>query len=101
MDISTAKACTEAANEREQKLKQEAMNQCNAQRPYGAALGGQMAMSKDLEPARQSLRERVQSGLRRAQREAIKHDRLSELNFLLEKYPEIARMLELIEALGQ
>jgi hypothetical protein len=56
--------------------------------PYG--------MSFD-EPCRASLRERVAMDLRRSQKEADKRDRLAELDMLLDKHSEIARILDLLE----
>lgn len=45
-----------------------------------------------------SLRERVANQLHRARQEAVRRERLEELQYLLDKHPEVARMLELLEA---
>ena len=50
---------------------------------------------------RATLSERVSNRLYRAQQEAYKAERLAELARLLEKNPEIARILDLVEELGQ
>lgn len=50
--------------------------------------------------ARPSLRERVNSSFYRAERETRNVDRLKELADLLDRYPAIARILELIEQTG-
>jgi hypothetical protein len=59
----------------------------------------QMGLASDpyLEPARPNIMERVANDLRRAQRESRKADRLGELEYLLNKHPDIARILDLIE----
>lgn len=49
------------------------------------------------EPARPNLRERIASDLRRAGRERLKYERLAELQHLLEKHPDVARILDLLE----
>lgn len=51
----------------------------------------------DKEPRREALRERVWTGVRRAERESRKAQQLAELAILLDKNPEVARILELIE----
>ncbi len=48
-------------------------------------------------PCRPSLMERVSSQRRRAQQEADQVNRLAELQYLLEKNPEVARILDLLE----
>lgn len=59
----------------------------------GASLRGGYAN----ECKRASLRERVSDQLYRARSESGKCSRLEELTFLLEKNPEVARILDLIE----
>jgi hypothetical protein len=49
------------------------------------------------EPARDSLRDRVRSQVQQANRQAIRAGRLSELEYLLDKYPEVGRILELMD----
>lgn len=61
------------------------------------AIGGAMTPKSLDEPCRASLRERVAMDLGRARRESRKLERLSELEFLLDKNPEVARILDLIE----
>lgn len=48
-------------------------------------------------PARTSLTERVASDLYRAIRESRRSHKLEELKYLLEKNPEVARILDLME----
>jgi hypothetical protein len=52
------------------------------------------------ELSRPSLRERVADSAFRARRDARKADRMEELAMLLEKHPDIARILDLVEDLG-
>ncbi len=49
------------------------------------------------DPGRVGIRERVENDLNRASREARKLEQLHELSFLLQKNPEVARILDLIE----
>lgn len=79
--------------EQEAKLKECAVDQC-AQQSAPMGYGG---TANDPEPCRASLRERVSMDLSRSCREARKRDRLEELSYLLDKNPEIARILDLIE----
>ena len=60
-----------------------------------ATLGGYAGIGQ--EPARPSLMERVHQQRKRAQREAIHAERLAELQMLLEKNPEIAHILDLLD----
>ncbi len=48
-------------------------------------------------PKAPSLRERVDSQLNRARRERIKAEHLEELSYLLDKHPDISRILDLLE----
>lgn len=48
-------------------------------------------------PSRVGIRERVNAQLHRAQQESNRASRLHELAYLLEKNPEIARILDLVE----
>ena len=50
------------------------------------------------EAAQPGLRERVAMNLNRAQQEARRSDVLHELQYLLDKNPEVARILDLLEA---
>lgn len=49
------------------------------------------------EPCRPSLAERVRLDLNRARQESVKASRLEELNMLLSKHPDVARILDLLE----
>lgn len=84
--------------EQEAKLKEAAQQQCAT--PYGEATAKSMggAIGCDTaQSARPSLRERVSMDLHRSMREVRKRDRLEELSYLLDKNPDIARILDLIE----
>ncbi len=50
------------------------------------------------EPAQPGLRDRIRLDWARAQRESWKEGRLAELQYLLDKHPEVARILELLDA---
>lgn len=79
--------------EQEQKLKGiQADCAKGAATPYGM-----LNTSDQVEPCRASLRERVMMNLRRAERESNKALRLRELRDLLEKNPDVARILDLVE----
>ena len=82
-------------NEEYEKLKEyERMGhqaQCNI---AGAAIGGVMGLQ---EPKRDNLRNRVERQMCEAARAGRKADRLAELGALLDKNPEVARILDLIE----
>lgn len=84
-------------NEQEQNLKAMAAD-CgyNSTQVQTGKIGGYMAQ-EDCEPARPSLGERVANQLGKARRESRKESRLAELSYLLEKNPEVARILDLIE----
>jgi len=60
---------------------------------------GMVGRNETSEPAQESMRERFQYRLSRATREARSKERLEELLYLLDKNPEVARILELIESL--
>lgn len=70
-----------------------AVDQINAN---GAALGTEYGM---LENASPNLRERVVSQLRHSANAARKQGRMSELLLLLDKNPEVARILDLVKEL--
>lgn len=53
------------------------------------------------EPMRENLRGRVHSELRRSMRESRKAENLQELAMLLDKNPEVARILELMEGIDK
>lgn len=68
---------------------------------YQNAKAGIVGLRQDAsEPCRASLRERVFERRSRAQRESRNADKLMELEMLLEKHPEVARILELSELVG-
>lgn len=52
------------------------------------------------QPMREMLSQRFSSQLLRARQDRDKTERLEELDYLLKKNPEIARILDLIDALG-
>ncbi len=52
------------------------------------------------EPMRESLTGRLRSRLGQSMRESRKAEQLNELLYLLDKHPEIARILDLVEAVG-
>lgn len=87
----------------EAKLKQMATEQQTA-RAYdntkcnvgSGSLGGAMCMDQDKIPCRDPLIERVRSRFHRSASEGRKADRMNELLFLLEKNPEVARILDLV-----
>lgn len=84
--------------ETDPRIAKERLEKMQASQAYGAIIGGQIGTNGLYdEPCRASLRERVDSQLHRARREKIKAERLEELQYLLEKYPDIARILDLIE----
>lgn len=87
----------------EQKLKEEA-NQATANAKYAdqrsgigldqGQVGGPMSLQT---PGRDSLRNRVEAKLNRANGEARKVELLHELQHLLQKNPEVARILDLLD----
>lgn len=60
-------------------------------------LGGICGSNSMSEPARPGLRERIGDQSRRAGNEARKAERLKELEYLLDKHPEVARILDLLD----
>lgn len=50
------------------------------------------------EPMRETLTRRIDSRLYRAEKESRNNERLRELRYLLNKHPEIARILDLLDA---
>lgn len=78
----------------EEKAKMQAQSGCAgyaSNLAYGAGNLG-------IQPASPTLRDRVAQNLANAQREARRTDALYELQHLLEKNPDVARILELLEA---
>ncbi len=65
----------------------------------GAAPG--TASLKDCEPKRAGLRDRLRDMEYRAQREERKGRQAAELGFLLDKNPDFARILDLLEEVGR
>lgn len=59
--------------------------------------GGYATLDGDGEAKRENLQERVARRLSRARSESRKEARLEELDYLLRKNPEVARIIELIE----
>ncbi len=60
---------------------------------------GSNETAKSCDPARPLLRDRVAMQLRRAENEGAKASRLAELQYLLDKNPEVARILELVKGI--
>lgn len=79
----------------EKQLKQQAEMNAQFAQSNGAAIGGYA--SPPQEPCRAGILDRVQNDLNRASREARKLEQLHELSLLLQKNPEVARILDLIE----
>lgn len=89
------------ANE-EQMKRDDVAAQLKAQQEYQrqtATIGGGALGGGALQCGQPSLRERLSNRLYRAQEEARTADRLSELQYLLDKHPEVARILELLDQL--
>ena len=84
-------------HEKEAALKAEAQMANKAMPPQGY-VGGGMALD---EPCKAPLRDRIGSRARRAGNEARRAENLKELQYLLDKNPEVARILELLEAAGE
>ncbi len=80
----------------EEKLKQMAELEYNARHMQGSTTVG-----CDMEPKRACLRDRVRMDLNRAMREERRGRAMMELDSLLEKHPDIARILDLIEEIGR
>ena len=83
-------------HEKEAALKAEAQ-MANAAMPQ-EYVGGGMALD---EPCKAPLRDRIAYRARRAGNEARRAENLKELQYLLDKNPEVARILELLEAAGE
>ena len=81
-----------------EKMRQDAAYQ-NAKEAYPSSLsqGPCSTANEAVQAVQPSLRERIRDQAARARRESRKADRLDELNFLLEKNPEVARILDLLE----
>jgi hypothetical protein len=89
---------------REEELKKLAYEAERAARtnPVGdSAIGSGAQTAQCGRPMENSLRERLERNLHRARREGHRQHRLEELVFLLDKNPEIARILDLVEDLGK
>jgi hypothetical protein len=67
----------------------------------GAKSTGATTLGYDANPKRDSMTERFRHQIRRASRERSRTSQLEELVFLLDKNPEIARILDLIDAIGR
>lgn len=77
----------------EQELVEKLRAEKSAQTP-----GGMLHTKATDEPCRASLRERVMRDLARARHESHKTYQLTELADLLEKHPDVARILDLVES---
>ena len=69
----------------------------------GASIGGYSTLNQAEAqmPCKSSLRDRIASRARHAARESRHAENLKELQYLLDKNPEVARILELLEAAGE
>ena len=69
----------------------------------GAAIGGYSTLNKAEAhmPCKSPLRDRIASRAHHAARESRRAENLKELQYLLDKNPEVARILELLEAAGE
>ena len=69
----------------------------------GAAIGGYSALNQAEAQmsCKSSLRDRIASRARHAAHESRRAENLKELQYLLDKNPEVARILELLEAAGE
>ena len=61
--------------------------------------GGRVGRKETPEPCKTSMKERFEANLYQAKRQSRKRDQLEELLYLLDKHPEVARILDLIESL--
>ncbi len=82
--------------EMEEKMRHQAKMHAEA-KAYGQ---GQVGADLGATPVRESLSGRFRSRLNQAQQESRKAEQLNELLYLLDKHPEIARILDLVEAVG-
>jgi hypothetical protein len=79
----------------QEKLIQEKATQSNR----ASGLTGASTKACD-EPAMEMLTQRFRSKLQRSKREQRKSDQMEELLYLLDKNPEVARILDLIDTIG-
>jgi hypothetical protein len=83
--------------EQEAKLREYAESaKCAAGTATPGSIGNSLRQDT-AEPRRETMRERLSGRIDRSRREQYRTDQMSELLFLLEKNPELARILELIE----
>lgn len=85
-------------NEKQQDYENASKRDITGQATAGYGAIGNSAMPKTCEPCRASLNERVSSQLNRAIGEARHAEQLRELQYLLRKNPDVARILDLIES---
>lgn len=76
-------------------------DRCEQPERAGKSAGKLFSSGFDKEPKRASLRERCEYAQRQAHVNANKERRMMELGALLDKNPEVARILDLIEEVGQ
>lgn len=81
----------------EEKLKAMAQ-ELDSAKSCGASVGGKLGRDVT-EPGRPSIMVRLCLQKNRALQEASQFERLAELQFLLEKNPEVARILDLMDCL--
>lgn len=80
-------------------MNEEKMKAMAAREANGASIGNCAGVARDTDAP--SLRQRIKSQLRRAQDEARKENALHELEYLLDKNPEVARILDLLDQIGK
>lgn len=85
-------------HESKAKIEQATQPQCGAEIKTAYGMGLNTACE---EPSRELLTRGLASRLHRARREKAKTDQLEELIYLLDKNPEVARILDLIDAVGR
>lgn len=87
----------------QEKLRAMAQRECEKNQAVTAAgiIGGCGNAAMGLDTDKPSLRNWIKSQLRRASNEAQKANALSELEYLLDKNPEVARILDLLEQVGK
>ena len=71
--------------------------QANTATP-GEAIGGMLGCEQT--PMRETMSARFRSSVSRLRRDHRKLDQLNELTYLLDKNPELARILDLVDMLG-
>lgn len=87
-------------NEKIYTEQQEKLRAYEAQQAQGTVGYGASTLCDDASPKRESLTERFKSQASRLNRDNRKLDQINELLYLLEKNPEVACILDLVDSLG-